>query len=109
MTLVGYEVDCEHIADLTDQEVREGLGIKLADLGCGWAGRVDRGQVPPCWSVADRLMGAGFAGLRVNSCAPGATQADLNAVFWHWAPEPAHQVRVIDPGSRLPRNDLSWQ
>jgi RES domain-containing protein len=109
MTIVGYEVDCEDIVDLTDPDVREGLGIKLADLGCGWAGMVDRGQLPPCWSVTDRLMGAGYAGLLVNSFAAGATEADRNAVFWHWTPEPPHQVRVIDPGSRLPRNDLSWQ
>jgi RES domain-containing protein len=109
MTLCGYEVDCEDLADLTDPEVRSSLGIQLADLACGWAGLVDLGQVPPSWSLADRLMAAGHAGILVRSFACGASEADRNAVFWKWAPVPPHQVRVIDPGGRLPRNDLSWR
>ena len=109
MTLCGYEVECEDVADLTDQATRTRLGIKLADLGCGWAGMVDRGLVPPSWILADQLIASGYAGMVVSSFAVGATEADRNAVFWHWAPDPPHQVRVIDPGGRLPRNDLSWQ
>jgi RES domain-containing protein len=109
MTICGYEVDCEDIVDLTDPEGRASLGIKLADLKCGWAGMVDRGLVPPSWSVASRLMETGCAGILVNSFASGATEDDVNVVFWHWAPEPPHQVRVIDPGGRLPQNDLSWR
>ena len=109
MTLCGYDVDCEDMADLTDQEVRASLGIKLSDLSCGWAGILDRGLVPPSWSVANRLMAAGYAGILVNSFASGATEFDLNAVFWLWAPVPPHRVRVLDPSGRLPRNDLSWR
>ena len=108
MTLCGYEADCADIADLTDPEVRTGLGVKLTDLGCAWAGMLDRGLVPPSWALADRLLESGFAGILVGSFASGATETDLNAVFWRWAPDPPHQVRVIDPGGRLPRNDRSW-
>jgi len=109
MTLCGYDVDCEDIADLTDPEVLGSLGIQLADLRCGWAGFLDRRQAPPSWLVADRLVAAGYAGIKVRSFASGATDADENAVFWQWAADPPHQVRVIDPGGRLPRNDRSWQ
>jgi RES domain-containing protein len=109
MTLCGYDVDCEDMVDLTDPEVRSGLGIQLADLGCGWAGMVDRGEIPPSWLLVDQLMADGHAGILVRSFAWGASEADRNAVFWHWEPDPPHQVRVIDPSGRLPRNDLSWR
>ncbi len=109
MTLCGYAVDCGDMVDLTDPEVRGRLGIALDDLGCGWAGMVDRGLVPPSWGVADRLAADGHAGILVKSFASGATEADLNAIFWHWAPDPPHQVRVIDTDGRLPRDDPSWR
>ena len=99
---------CEDIADLSDARARARLGVTLPDLACAWAGLLDHGQVPPSWLVADRLMAAGFAGLLVRSFAPGATEVDLNAVIWTWAPDPPHQVRVVDPGGWLPRDEASW-
>ena len=109
MTLCAYEVDCEDVADLTDPEFRLGLGIKLTDLACGWAGILDRGHVPPSWLAVDTLVSAGYAGIKIPSFASGATEADLNVVFWQWSPDPPHQVRVLDPDARLPRNDLAWR
>jgi RES domain-containing protein len=96
------------VADLTDPAVRGSLGVELADLECGWAGLLDRGLVPPSWSVAERLVTAGHSGILVRSFASGATEADVNAVFWRWAPDPPHQVRVIDPEGRLPKTDIPW-
>ena len=52
LTICGYVVDCEDIADLCDARVRTGLGIRLADLACAWAGLLDSGQVPPSWTAA---------------------------------------------------------
>ena len=85
MTICGYAVDCEDLADLTDPAARASLGILEAELQCGWAGLWDQGVVPPTWLLADRLMAAGHAGILVNSFASGAGTGDLNAVFWHWA------------------------
>jgi RES domain-containing protein len=45
----------------------------------------------------------------VPSFAKGAGEADINVVFWYWAPEPPHQVRVIDDDRRLPRDARSWR
>ena len=109
MTLCGYEVDCEGIADLADPDVRERLGIAAADLACAWEHLAAMGKEPPSWQVADRLVAAGHAGIKVPSFAAGATGLDVNVVFWRWAPTPPHQVRVIDDEGRLPRNDLSWK
>ncbi len=108
MTICGYAVDCDDIADLTDAAARQALGIDAPDLACAWEDMASRGATPPSWALADRLIAAGFAGIVVPSFATGATAVDVNAVFWIWADDPPHQVRVIDDLGRLPRNDLSW-
>lgn len=109
MTLCGYQVDCEAIADLTDPAVCLELGVEAADLLCPWEYLLELGQVPASWKLADRLFAGAFAGIQVRSCAPGATDLDTNCVFWRWAKVPPWRVEVIDPEGRLPRNDLSWR
>jgi RES domain-containing protein len=108
MTLCGYEVDCAGIADLTDAAVRRRLAVTLADLACPWEFLAATGREPPSWLLADRLIAAGHAGIRVRSFAPGATDLDVNVVFWRWTPAPPHKVRVIDDPGRLPRDGRSW-
>ena len=40
------------------------------------------GIIPASQSLADRLIAAGYVGLRVQSFAPSAGTDDLNLVFW---------------------------
>ena len=108
MTMCGYVVDCENIADLTVPATRTSLGVDHATLGCSWEDMASRGLVPPSWELAGRLRAAGFAGILVPSFAVGATASDVNAVFWIWEDEPPHQVRLVDDYARLPRDDRSW-
>lgn len=108
MTICGYEVDCDNIADLTDPLTCLNLGVDPAELSCEWEYLVSLGTTPPTWLLADRLIAAGFAGIQVQSHAPGASRGDINVVFWTWSVDPPHQVRVIDASHRLPKNDLSW-
>ena len=109
MTLCAYEVDCEHVLDLTDPLVSAAHGIAPADIACAWKDLATRGIRPPSWSIAARLIAAGIAGVIVPSFARGATAADVNVVFWDWAATPPHQVRVIDDEHRLPRDAESWR
>lgn len=109
LTLCGYDVDCEDIADLTDPAVCAALGVAPADLACAWEYLVDLGQAPPTWTLADRLIASGHSGVKVRSFAHGATERDINVVFWQWTPAPPHRVQVVDDLGRLPRNDLSWK
>ncbi len=109
MTLCGYDVDCEDVVDLTDPATLATLGVDRAALACPWERLADDGETPPSWSLADRLIEEGRAGIVAPSFAFAASGADVNAIFWRWGPDPPHQVRVIDDSGRLPKNDASWR
>lgn len=109
MTLCAYAVNCEDVLDLTDSTVLTANGIERDDLGCPWEDLATRGLTPPSWTIARTLIAQGIAAAVVPSFAPGATADDRNVVFWAWAPDPPHQVRVIDDHDRLPRTAASWR
>jgi RES domain-containing protein len=109
MTLCAYEVDCENVLDLTDGTTLAANRINPADLACPWKDLCTQGIKPPSWEIAGRLIAAGTAGVLVPSFAKGAVAADVNVVFWDWAPDPPHQVRVIDDDGRLPNDTSSWR
>jgi RES domain-containing protein len=102
MTLCAYEVDCEDILDLTDAATLAAYKIAQDDLACAW-------KDLSSWAITQRLVAAGIAGIIVPSFAKGAVAADVNVVFWDWAPNPPHQLRVIDDDQRLPRDASSWR
>jgi RES domain-containing protein len=108
MTLVGYRVDCSDMVDLTDPDTRSAVGVTQADLGCAWEDLASRGLTPPTWALALRLIAQGAAGVLVPSFAAGASEQDVNVVFWRWSEELPHQVLVVDDAGRLPRDDRSW-
>jgi RES domain-containing protein len=109
MTLCAYYVDCEDVLDLTDVNTLTEHGITPEDLACPWKDLSTRGIRPPSWQITERLFAANTAGIIVRSFATGAVAADVNVVFWDWAPDPPHQVRVIDDDRRLPRDVSSWR
>jgi RES domain-containing protein len=109
MTLCAYEVDCENVLDLTDAGTLAANGIDAADLACPWKDFSTRGIKPPSWEITERLVAAGTAGVLVHSFAKGAGAADVNVVFWEWAADPPHQVRVVDDDGRLPKDATSWR
>jgi RES domain-containing protein len=109
MTLCAYDVDCEDLLDLTDMTTLVANKINPVDLACPWKDLSTRGIKPPSWETTERLIAAGAAGVVVPSYAKGAVAADRNVVFWDWAPNPPHQVRVIDDDQRLPLDASSWR
>ena len=109
MTLCAYDVDCEDVLDLTDVNTLTEHGITPEDLACPWKDLSTRGIRPPSWQITERLFAANIAGIMVRSFATGAVASDVNVVFWDWAPDPPHQVRVIDDDRRLPRDVSSWR
>lgn len=109
LTLCAYEVDCADILDLTDLAARDAAGADSGQLGCAWEAIASSGETPPSWRLAESLIAAGCAGVIVPSYAFGATERDVNVVFWIWSRSKPHKLRVIDDDGRLPKDERSWR
>lgn len=109
LTICEYDVDCAEVADLRSEAARNGHGVSLADLDCGWLTCQIEGRDAPSWKVVDKLRGEGFCGILVPSFAPGAPPSHHNLVLWKWGHDLPHRVVVYDPSARLPRDQTSWR
>jgi RES domain-containing protein len=107
--LCSYDVDCDDIVDLRTSADWAAAEIDHEDMACAWMDFLAEGKRPPSWTICERLIAQGAAGILVPSFAPGADEADQNLVLWRWGEDPPHSVKVIDPSGRLPRNQLSWR
>jgi len=108
LTVCSYDVDVDDVVDLRTDGARSTEGIALDDLACAWA--LDRAsrRKPASWTVAERLIAAGAAGMLVPSFAVGAQPGMDNLVLWRWGDDLPHRVIVHDPSGRLPRDQSSW-
>jgi len=108
LTICSYQVDVDDVVDLKDDDGRKANGVALAALSCAWADDVANRRYPASWSIADRLVAQGSAGVLVPSFARGARPAVANLVLWKWGPTLPHRVEVHDPSGRLPKDQTSW-
>ena len=109
MTMCAYDVDCADILDLTSHVTIGALAIDQGNLECPWEDMADRGDTPPSWELADRLIAVGAAGVIVPSFANRAGPDDHNLVLWKWGKIPPHKVCVVDDHGRLPKDARSWE
>ena len=106
LTLCAYELDAEPVFDALDEERRRDRGVSDADLVCAaWEADMLAGRIPASQALADRLIAAGFIGMRVRSFAVGAGAGDINLVMWRWAAKPPARVALIDDEDRLSGRD----
>ena len=108
LVLCAYEVDCDDIADLTNDAGRAEFGVSVQAMADPWNMARSDGRRPASWAIYDHLVAAGMAGALVPSFSIGAEAGDRNLVLWDWGPDLPHKVEVFDPSGRLPRNQLSW-
>ncbi len=106
--LCSYQVDCTDIVDLTTEQGRDEVSVALHDMADAWGDAIAGDRRPRSWSIYDKLISTGTAGILVPSFAPGADASDKNLVLWDWTSDLPHRVEVFDPSSRLPRDQLSW-
>jgi RES domain-containing protein len=107
--LCEYDVDCDHLADLTSESARQQLGIQMNELSSPWLEYQRAGRLAPSQAVASRLRAGGYSGIIVRSFARLASEANRNLVLWKWGPDLPHRVTVHDPDRRLPRSRASWE
>lgn len=102
MTMVAYDVECDHVLDLTDPATLAAEGIATADMQCTWRLLASTGQPVPSRILAKRLMARGVAAIIVPSYEPSAPPGESNVVFWNWSRVAPHRVEPIDDHNRLP-------
>lgn len=96
-TLVAYQADLEAIFDATDANALEHYGLSPADLAAeDWRIRMREDGKAPTQVLAERLIRDGYTGILARSFAKGATDADLNIVFWMWGNTQPACVNLVD-------------
>ena len=102
LTLCAYKFNVEPVFDTLDKAQRRTLGVSDSDLACpAWEAEVLAGSVPASQALADRLIAAGYTGMRVRSFAVGTSTGDLNLVMWTWGTDRPARVVLIDDEGRL--------
>ena len=101
-SLCAYDVDAQPVFDALDISQMREFGITDEDLRCpNWEGQMLDGTIPASQKLADRLIAAGYVGLRTPSFAQGAGSDDLNLVLWQWGDQLPSRVLLIDDERRL--------
>lgn len=102
LTLCAYTVDAEPVFDALSTTKLRALGISDAELRCPtWELDMWDGRIPASQRLSDRLIEAGYVGLRVRSYAPGSGPDDTNLVFWKWGSRRPSRIVLIDDEGRL--------
>ena len=102
LVLCAYEVDVDPVFDALDPSARAALSVGQAEIDCPtWRHDMFSGQTPASQALADRLVAAGFSGMRVGSYAAGAGERDVNLVLWRWGDRLPTRVALIDEDDRL--------
>lgn len=108
LTLCAYELNGLDLIDLADPAVPGDLGISPDGLAAPWFLDKMEGRRPASWVIHDKLASQ-CDGIIVPSFASQARPDMRNIVLWSWADKGDRTVRVIDPQSRLPKNQTSWE
>lgn len=102
LLLCAYQVDAEPVFDAANPERGLGHGVTLADLASPrWREVMFAGGVPASQALADRLIAAGYVGMRIPSFVAPAGESDINLVMWKWGPRRPARVVLIDDEGRL--------
>ena len=102
LVLCAYEVDVDPVFDTLDPSERAAHSVSRPEIDCpAWRHDMFSGRIPASQALADRLMAAGFAGMRFGSYALGASESDINLILWRWGDESPSRVALIDEDNRL--------
>lgn len=92
------------LADLTDRQTLDMLGVDETIHDCEWRDALDRGETPATHVVQRRLAAEGWHGLVYPSfMSVGGTCV----VLWTWNTDGV-RLDVIDPDGRMPKSPAAW-
>ena len=100
--LCAYEADAEPIFDTLGSSQRTRHAVTDIELRCpDWEQKMLDGGIPASHALAERLVAAGYVGMRVRSFATGAGPDDLDLVFWRWGDRLPSRIKLVDDDHRL--------
>lgn len=106
VVLAVYQVDIEHIFDAMDPEMRKTEGVTESELSClSWEKEMRKNKLSTSQALANRLIAAGFAGMRVRSYVRHLNPDHINLVLWDWGDEDSGQLVLLDDKLHLPKLD----
>ena len=102
LTLCAYDADVDAVFDALDPAQRQAQAVTDDELNCpNWEREMLNGAAPASHNLADRLIAAEYAGMRVRSFARNAGPDDVNLVFWRWGDRRPSRITLIDVEERL--------
>ena len=103
VVLAVYQVDVEHLFDALDPGMCEAEGVTKSDLSCpSWEEDMREKKISDSQSLANRLIAAGYAGMRVRSYVRNITPDHVNLVLWDWGDEGSGRLVLLDDQLHLP-------
>ena len=109
LVLTVYHLNLGPIFDASDVEQCNAEQLTDRELCCPtWGQDTDEKRKSDSQALADRLITAGFVGMRVRSYARNATSDQINLVLWNWGDRKSGQLILLDDLLRFPQpSDLT--
>ena len=103
--IAQFELVHARLADLTDPQTLEKLGVTAEIHKCEWREIMSAGHVPETHALGKRLLADAWHGVIYPSVmSPGGTCVAI----WRWNADEAPTLKVVDPEQRLPKTAASW-
>lgn len=93
------------LADLTDVAALEVSGLDESIHQIEWRATVDADQVPPTYTLRDKLLNDGWDGVIYPSF---MSRGGTCVALWRWNEAGGPELSIIDPEGRLPTTPASW-
>lgn len=106
VVLAVYQIDIDPLFDALDPGMYEAEGVIESELSCpAWEKEMREKKLSDSQALANRLIAAGYAGMRVRSYVRNATPDHVNLVLWDWGGEGSGRLVLLDDRLHLPELD----
>lgn len=106
VVLAVYQVDVDPLFDALDPGMCKAEGVTESELSCpSWEADMREKKISDSQALANRLIAAGFTGMRVRSYVRNVPPDHVNLVLWDWGDEGSGRLVLLDDRLHLPKLD----
>ena len=102
VVLAVYQVDVERVFDALDPRTCRKERVTSCPT---WEKDMNEKGLSDSQDMANRLIAAGYAGMRTRSYVRNATPDHVNLVLWDWGDEDSERLVLLDDRLHLPKLD----